>query len=400
MLPIQNIPSLSPNAPGLRQGSAGTAQGFGSSGGGNDSQRALSELQTRAIDQLARQVPGLGNAQAMAKLSPADFTPERVSERIAGFVNTGLNLARARGASETELQSLQDQALRGVERGFREARDILKGLNVLNGKIADDVDRTEQLTFDRLLGRNTPTRSELQQTDSLRFTAVQRFQQADDFSLRMTTRSGKEISLEFSRGFELSANAQIQAGASQVSKSLDVSRYEATGYGFSVKGDLTEAEQRAVQNLVQDIGRLANDFFNGDVQQAFDQLGSLRFDSQQLASMELNLTRTETRTETYTLAQSYAQTQRLAASDESNTLRPVQRLGQLLQEMRDSFNASLLEFLDRPQLAAGDLMRNLVAQDARFKGASDDQQTRFQQNLDRLLDAVQSMGSRSPVVET
>lgn len=391
MLPIQTGPAFSPNAPGLRQGSASNAQPAGGVAGGYDGQRALAELETRAMAALARQVPVLESARSFAQLNPADFTPERVADRIAGFVNSGINGAKARGASEAELQSLRDRALQGVERGFRDAREILQGLNILTGRVAEAVDRTEQLVQDKLSSGKPPTNGESQGLVGRRFTAVERFQQAEEFSLRLMTRSGKQVSLQFSRSFEWTASTQLQSGSSRMSMAMDVNRMEASGFQFTVQGELTEDEQRAVQNLVRDASRLANDFFNGEVQRALAQVGSLRFDGEQLSSMELNLSRTES----YALAQSYAQTQRVGVDGEANAARSGQLLGQLLQDMRDSFRASILEFLDRPQKAAGDLMRNLVAQDARFQAADEDQQARFRENLDRLLDAVQVSGPKS-----
>jgi hypothetical protein len=45
----------------------------------------------------------------------------------------------------------------------------------------------------------------------------------------------------------------------------------------------------------------------------------------------------------------------------------------------------LLAFLDKANEAANQLMQGLVAQDGRFKEASEEQQSRFQDRLGQLL---------------
>src|SRR6185369_7580205 len=43
------------------------------------------------------------------------------------------------------LNSFMDTIKGGIEKGFKEARDILKGLNVLGGDIASNIDKTYDL---------------------------------------------------------------------------------------------------------------------------------------------------------------------------------------------------------------------------------------------------------------
>ncbi|WP_395406459.1 DUF5610 domain-containing protein [Pseudoduganella sp. UC29_106] len=48
----------------------------------------------------------------------------------------------------------------GVEQGFKEARDILQGLNVLGGDVAANIDKTYELVmkgFDSFAKGQTPT---------------------------------------------------------------------------------------------------------------------------------------------------------------------------------------------------------------------------------------------------
>lgn len=362
-----------------------TRQGLMQADGGSG--RSLNALQNQILQNLARAIPGQSPG-SLQRLDASDFTPEKVADRIAAFVEMGLANARARGASESELQALKEQATRGVEQGFREAREILSGLHLLEGRIAEDVDETERLTFAALEElKLDPGERALGGTTGLFM--MERFSRADSLELNITTQSGAEVRIQFESRQDERLQAQIQVQEGESSGWLDVSRFEASGYQFSIEGDLDPDELRAVQDLVRDAGSLANEFFNGDVQRAFEMLPELRFDTTQLQAMELSMTRTET----YHMTQAYEQTQQIDAPEHS---RAARRLGQLAEAMRERFNLPALQFLDNPVEAGGQIMNTLMEQDSRFKEAAAERQQQFQDNLARLLDAVGRQPDSSP----
>ena len=73
-----------------------------------------------------------------------DYTPEKVAGRILGFIEQRLQSEQAAGADPSKLKGLLEQARSGVEKGFAEARKILDGMGVLQGKVASDIDDTYQ----------------------------------------------------------------------------------------------------------------------------------------------------------------------------------------------------------------------------------------------------------------
>ena len=74
-------------------------------------------------------------------LQADDFTPEKVSERILGFVS-----GRILSEQDTDKQAaLMAQAREGIEQGFAEAKDILDSLDVLKGKVKEDIDSSYDL---------------------------------------------------------------------------------------------------------------------------------------------------------------------------------------------------------------------------------------------------------------
>ncbi|KDE39161.1 hypothetical protein ADINL_2290 [Nitrincola lacisaponensis] len=339
----------------------------------------LNQLQTQILETLSQHIPGM-SLDGMKKLDANQFTPEKVAERISQFVANGMELARARGESEEKIQQLYDRAMKGVEQGFREAKEILNGLGVLQGKIATDVARTEELTFEKLRALSPEQRTAMEMVS---LSVAQRYERADSFELNITTREGDEVRIRFDRSdsFQYGFGAAMD-GQGNAAMVFDMSRTQSSGFSFSVEGNLSVEEIDAIQNLIRDIGQLADDFFKGDVQGAFEQVGELTLDTTQLSAFSLSLSRTEVRS----VAAQYQQTQQLTDADAEE--RPGRRLGQLMQQLKEQINSPLLAFVEQQVGFGKSLMQSLVEQDVRFKQADAPQQAKYQDNLGRLLQTL------------
>ena len=69
--------------------------------------------------------------------------------------------------------------------------------------------------------------------------------------------------------------------------------FQQQSLSFSVRGELDEEELKAIGQLVNDANSLAEEFFNGDIETAFNQALELGFDEQELAGFALQLTKVE-----------------------------------------------------------------------------------------------------------
>ncbi|SEA87409.1 DUF5610 domain-containing protein [Marinobacterium iners] len=329
------------------------------------------------LGKLAEKIPGM-TTEKLSGLDAQNFTPDKVAGRISDFVAAGLAAAKNRGASDERLQQMYDAALKGVETGFKEAREILDNLNVLQGDIKTQVDETEQKTFDALAEIAPGSRDAVAQAV---LGAAERYRNAEDMSLTVKTQDGDEVTINFSRN--QSYDATYGAGADSQGNSvawMDVSRSESTQYQFSVKGELDEGEIEALQQMVRDISGVADEFFNGDVQKAFEQSAGIRFDSSELSSMDLSMS--------YSRSLSQAASYEQVGSLEQPADKPGLRLGQLMKDLAESVGAPSLGFLQSPSQAGRDLMTGLVEQDGRFSDAIKELQDSYRNNLKQLLDTV------------
>lgn len=255
--------------------------------------RNAADAQAALSNRLAERL-GLPPGSLTAKQD--DFSPEKVADRVMGFVEQRLKSEAASGASPEKLQQLLDQARSGVQKGFDEARKILDGMGVLKDKIASDIDDTFKRIqqgfagLDKLYG-SVPSAGEgngVTPTSSDRFAAV-----AESFELNITTRDGDRLRVSVA---EASAAWSRTEGANSQSGSLQIG-----GWQVEVEGELDDQEKAALEKLFSQVQDLSNSFYSGDMAGAFDRAMALDMDSSQLASMSLRLTQTSVRqaTDTY-----------------------------------------------------------------------------------------------------
>ncbi len=250
-------------------------------------------------------------------LNGDDFTPEKVSERILGFVS-----GRILSESDTDEQkNLMAQARKGIEQGFAEAREILESLSVLNGTVKDDVDSTYDLIqkgLQRLENEvNGIPNSDVQDDEATEGSSrVQEASMQNSYSrdestkIEIITNDGDKILIDL---FKQQSAQSLQ----YVTQNEDGSAYSqsrtisaSTGINYQVQGELDEGEQKAIDDLLKDVAKVSDHFFSGNTQQAFKKALDMNFDSNELTRMSMDLGYQETRStaiSTYSSLQNQAQ---------------------------------------------------------------------------------------------
>jgi len=108
----------------------------------------LALLLSRILDKMDEFVSAdLGEEESIQKTyeSGLDVSPEATAERIVSLSTNFFEAFKQRHAGEDEgevLKNFMDTIGSGIERGFAEAREILTGLGVLEGDVADSIDQT------------------------------------------------------------------------------------------------------------------------------------------------------------------------------------------------------------------------------------------------------------------
>lgn len=90
---------------------------------------------------------GFGD-DAIQNAMSQDNTPEGTAGRIVSLSTGFFEAYKQQHPGEDEgelLNKFMDTIQSGMERGFKEARDVLQGLNALNGDISSNIDKTYEL---------------------------------------------------------------------------------------------------------------------------------------------------------------------------------------------------------------------------------------------------------------
>jgi len=348
-----------------------------------DNRNASGTANEALLGKLASNVPELKTGD-VADLADNDFSPEKIAERISNFVALGLQNARNEGKSEAEIQQKYEAAVAGVQKGIDEAREILGNLNFLTDDISSMIDDTEDLTFKALdainpaNSSNTPSISAYQSQAA----AVERFASAETFSLDLKTQDGDTMKIVFANQSEQSsAFAYNEDDNGNYSALYQLNQSQSSSFQFQVQGDLDEGELEAISNLISEVTEISNEFFNGDVQKAFDTASQFQLDKTELSSINLQLTKSQE----YSAASSYRTVQNNSAS-------PAEKLGgHFINNFDQAIQQPTLDFLQDIQKVSQQLLDSLVKQDDRYLNADDQQQGIFDNSLNKIHSIIQSM---------
>ncbi|WP_065187626.1 DUF5610 domain-containing protein [Shewanella woodyi] len=122
----------------------------------SSSNEPLVLLYRAAIEAINEELaPSMGeNALQTAYDNGVDTSPEATADRIVSFATNFFSLYQEQNSNmsfDEQLTSFMEIIGGAIDQGFDEAKDILNGLQVLEGDIADGVEQTYSLVQDGLL---------------------------------------------------------------------------------------------------------------------------------------------------------------------------------------------------------------------------------------------------------
>ena len=326
------------------------------------------------------------------------FDFEEIAKNVLNFVGGAIKNAQNKGADDSELNELFEQASSGVLRGIKLAEQDLAGF--LNEEIANGISKSKSLIEEGIanLKRDifNPQAVNLEEStqQSVVNTSSVSYEKQETGELNIRTRDGDRVNIRFEdiQQFEFSQR-QVQqitqetkpdekvalsestkdsiapvataetsqpvieaeqepslAGeqANDVNSNNNVIEqnavfYQENSFSFSVNGELDEDELKAIGQLVVDANELAEEFFNGDIETAFNQALELGFDEQELSSFALQLTKVEN-TE---VIKAYETVSRFDEdSSDSNPAKAVKPIADYLDKLLNVLDGSRLKLED------------------------------------------------------
>ncbi|MCW8936255.1 MAG: DUF5610 domain-containing protein [Gammaproteobacteria bacterium] len=289
-------------------------------------------------NQISKKIPELSS---VSQQNTGDFSPQAVADRVLGYVETAI---RQRAGSELEAQSMLQQAKQGISQGFAEAREILSEMPQMSESIETQIAKTETLIFQGLdnIANNLndkPLQQRAGELISESASLSSRFEQSKEASIEIVTQDGDKIEVSYSAFIESASSQSYSRNQQGSSASYEYSSVSSAAFQFSVQGEIDEGEQQAINELLNKVGDLASQFFNGDVQAAFNSAMQLGFDSEELKSFALDFQQSTyiEVTQTYQRTEQFSDsTKRLPAPGPAAAIDLLSQLEKLIEQQQDN----------------------------------------------------------------
>ncbi|MBB6521581.1 DUF5610 domain-containing protein [Pseudoteredinibacter isoporae] len=295
------------------------------------------------------------SSHSTAKLTSAEApkdgnSAQAVADSILGFIANRLEQDKQNGASPEQLQSRLEAGLKGFERGFGEASSMLEDLDLLSNKVEADIGETYQRVHDGIsqlaedydlqspladeadeakditpiTNSEAPVKKSEAPSHEVGVSAARQEQIASIVSqsqplqaperLQTPAAEYQSYELDYSRGRSFQFEVQTQDGDTISIDAASLIRYQESQHYLNnggdefasasfkssedyaalinIEGDIDEGEWQAFTELFDQVLDLAENFYEGDVAQAFDQALNLGYNGEEIAQFSLNLQQT------------------------------------------------------------------------------------------------------------
>ncbi|MDN3639554.1 DUF5610 domain-containing protein [Simiduia curdlanivorans] len=326
-----------------------------------------SNLQQPLAGQTQRAPVGLSPTQSSKALegpsavTSAPVTADRAAGNILLFIENQLKVDVANGDSKAQLQSRFDAGLKGFLQGFNEAKEQLSEMGLLSDALADDIGATydkvmqglgqlaEELGLDTsaIPTPTTPTEKPAQVDrfgvgNIQRQAGVVKAQKSFDFTVQ--TQEGDKVTISASSRFAAKGVESAQGSSLRVNQSQQ--------FDLTINGDLNADEIAAINDLLSQVNDLSEQFFNGDLDAAFEAALDLGFDAEEIASFAVDLK--------YSVTQKVRTTYGQGANETSPLRAPMQPFSQLADQVQSALE-SAKQFLNSNELLNSLLAERLEA---------------------------------------
>lgn len=342
-----------------------------------DKRQTALQIVNRTLTQAYEKISSRGQAASAEYETFEPLTAEKVANNILGFIERRLQMDVADGASQEELQARLEAGLAGFKKGFAEASEKLEALSLLSPEIKADIGQTYDLVLEgvdelrakfiqsaveeapakssnsapEIVKTASPKTSEPTKLDVPAFIPATssylgygnyEYGRAREFSFELRTKEGDIVTIKASSSEGLAVEAGRASRGNQSVSAMNASYSSSESFSLSIEGELNEDELAAINDLLGRVNDLAGQFFEGNLDTAFEQAMNLGYDAEQIGSFSLNLAQAEIQ----------QVTQAYQAFEPDNNAGGVDRPALLADQLLPlgNFIKNLLDSLDRASI--------------------------------------------------
>lgn len=165
------------------------------------------------------------------------------------------------------------------------------GLSSRNPLTSLEPHALEKANHDPVITETNPLQSSnLSNTKSVSLDASR----SETFNLEIRTREGDIVKISYSSNQAGGFQSSQTSSPTGDQKSLSAYASESQNLSYSVQGNLSDDEKKAIGDVMKSIEKLANVFYGGDLQGAMHHALALDMNKEQLSNLSLDLTYSET----------------------------------------------------------------------------------------------------------
>lgn len=252
---------------------------------------AFSRIQQVLNHRLSESLGMPRTVPVLATNSP--FDAETVAGNVLAFVHNRMKQAEVDGASPNELKSLLEQAKPGIQQGIEDAKEALEGMSLLTEPIKAGIDQLDELIYK---GLEPIKEMQLSTIGTQLIEASHRFRQTEKsaFELQVKTRDGDIVTLKFQQHNREQGSLFFNQQGQSSDLSMSYTMSAQTRFSLSVEGNLDEGELSAISDLAQKIQQVSEEFFDGNVQAAFEQGMRLGYNTDEITGFSLEMSHSQT----------------------------------------------------------------------------------------------------------
>ncbi|NOT13444.1 MAG: DUF5610 domain-containing protein [Methylococcaceae bacterium] len=235
-------------------------------------------------------VSELGKAIGSDNITPAKiddhaFHLDRIADRILAYVKKAYG-EQQNSDPNFDQANFFTQVRQGIDEGFSSARNALDAAGLLSGEQVDSLNAAYaniQDGLDKLEAGVTASGVPVAQLQGI---SAQINQSTE---IEIVTKEGDIVKIQLTQS---ASGSQRSVSLSQDGVEVNAQQNStdfSSNFSVSVEGDLNEDEQHALKKLLKRIDNVREDFFDGNIREAFRHAKKIGLDTEQLASFSLNL---------------------------------------------------------------------------------------------------------------
>ncbi|AEP28971.1 DUF5610 domain-containing protein [Brumicola nitratireducens] len=215
------------------------------------------------------------------------FDFEEVARNVLNFVGNVIKKAASDGAPDDKLNSLFEQARYGVSKGIKLAEDELG--DKATDEVKEGIANSKASIFDGIKDLETSIFDKTEKNTSIVSNSLS-IQKAELSEFSVRTRDGDEVQISFGMRENTSTESFSADNGNSQSKFV---YQQTTSFSIQVRGELDEGELKAIGDLVAQADDVANMFYRGNIEQAYEKALDIGYDNKELQSFALQLTKVE-----------------------------------------------------------------------------------------------------------